>query len=60
MNSFTEVDMDDSYDQGLNKALDRIRYCQYSIVLRNDEYTQGYIAACKRIEQEIEKVKNGK
>ena len=47
----------DAYEAGFKKAremaIDRIKYCRYSIVLENDNNTFGYINACSKIQGEI-------
>jgi len=32
---------------------DRIKYVRFSFVLKNDEYTKGYLDACSRIAAEL-------
>jgi hypothetical protein len=43
-------------EKGLELAIDRVKYTRFSIVIQNDEYTRGYIDACKLIEKNIEEL----
>ena len=44
--------------KGLELAVNRVRYSRFSIVLSNDDYTRGYIQACKDIEERIKELEN--
>lgn len=37
----------------LQSALDRVFFTRCSLVLKNNQYTQGFIDACKKISNEI-------
>lgn len=32
-------------------AIDRVKYCSSSIILRDDDFTRGYLTACEDIQQ---------
>lgn len=43
--------------EALDEALDRVFFTRCSIILENDDYTQGHIDACKEINNSLRKLK---
>lgn len=46
--------------EALDEALDRVFFTRCSIILENDDYTQGFIDACKKISGDVRKLKVNK
>ena len=43
-------------EKTIDLCLNKVKYVRYSVVLKNDDFTKGYIEACQGIEEQIKKL----
>lgn len=44
-----------AFNKAVELAIDRVQYSRFSIVLRDDDFTKGYLKACEDIKDRIGK-----
>lgn len=60
-NEWTTKRVSDAYTEGFKAgflkakelAIDRVKYSRYTIILKNDDFTKGYVKACQDIEDRV-------